>query len=161
MGFWKNKKLEEMSMEEWESLCDGCGRCCLVKMEEEETSLIYYTRLACEFLDLESGECRIYNERFSNKTECLAIRDCLKNNPDWLPVSCAYRCLNEGRDLPSWHPLMQAPGVRLPRGIGVGDWAFSVRDMDLYSLDLEAHLISFEGVDGSEVRLLEEDDDEI
>ncbi|TWI70656.1 hypothetical protein LZ24_02226 [Desulfobotulus alkaliphilus] len=160
MDFWKRKKLEEMSREEWESLCDGCGRCCLVKMEEEETNRIYYTRLACEFLDLESGRCRIYAERFSSKAECLAICDCLKNHPDWLPPSCAYRCLHEGRDLPFWHPLLQNPHTKLPPGIGVGDWAFSVREMDLYALDLEAHLISFGGADGSEVRLLGEDGDE-
>ena len=104
--FWKTKSLEEMSFEEWESLCDGCGVCCLEKLEDGETGEITVTPLACQYLDTVNCRCLIYPHRL------LINPDCLKLSPDkvgvlsWLPETCAYRCIAEGRDLEWWHPLI-------------------------------------------------------
>ena len=104
--FWKAKSLEEMSAAEWESLCDGCGRCCLVKLEDEDTGEIHFTDLGCKLLDGESCRCMDYQRRRRR------VRDCVKLTPDavrslpWLPSTCAYRLVAEGRDLAWWHPLV-------------------------------------------------------
>ncbi len=104
--FWETKSLKEMTEIEWESLCDGCAQCCLQKLEFEDTGEVEYTRLACRLLDTETGHCRNYENRLS------LVSDCLKINPEdidefkWLPASCAYRRLSEGKTLPEWHPLI-------------------------------------------------------
>jgi uncharacterized cysteine cluster protein YcgN (CxxCxxCC family) len=104
--FWKTKTLEEMSDAEWESLCDGCGRCCLEKLEDEDTGRIYYTHVACRLFD--AGRCACSD--YANRSQKVA--DCVRLTPDnvrtlkWLPPSCAYRLVAEGRDLYWWHPLV-------------------------------------------------------
>jgi uncharacterized protein len=104
--FWRRKTLAEMTAKEWESLCDGCGRCCLNKLEEEDTGRVYYTDVGCRLLDGTTCRCRDYKNR-SKKVE-----DCVRLTPDnvstikWLPPSCAYRLLAHGRDLYWWHPLI-------------------------------------------------------
>ncbi len=104
--YWQNKSLEDMTAEEWESLCDGCGHCCLHKLQDEDTGIIYVTRIACELLDLQSCQCQDYANRLSRVPMCAGIRADNINELHWLPNSCAYRCLNEGRELPTWHPLI-------------------------------------------------------
>ncbi len=104
--FWKRKSLAEMSAEEWESLCDGCALCCLQKMEDEETGDVYFTDIACRLLDTETCRCTNYAERAKLVPDCLVLS---ADNPDafhWLPDSCAYRRLADGKDLPVWHPLL-------------------------------------------------------
>ncbi len=104
--FWKAKSLGEMSPEEWESLCDGCGKCCLHKIQYEDTGQLCYTNVACKLLDLKSCKCSRYEvrQRF--------VPDCVQLSPDtiaelaWMPSTCAYRLLSEGQDLPDWHPLV-------------------------------------------------------
>ena len=104
--FWQTKPLSEMSAEEWESLCDGCGQCCLIKLEDEDTGDIAVTKLACKLLDL--GSCRCSN--YANRQD--HVSDCVKLTPDdigrieWLPETCAYRLLDERKDLRWWHPLV-------------------------------------------------------
>ena len=104
--FWRTKTLEEMSASEWESLCDGCARCCLVKLEEDESGQIHYTDLGCTLLDGKTCRCKDYSRRQQR------VKDCVKLTPEsvralsWLPVTCAYRALAEGRDLAWWHPLV-------------------------------------------------------
>ncbi|MCW3174055.1 YcgN family cysteine cluster protein [Shewanella subflava] len=106
MRFWETTALKDMTSEQWESLCDGCGKCCLNKIIDDETEELYYTNAACHLLDDESCQCRRYPERFKYVPECTVIS--LENLPElhWLPDSCAYRRLFVGRDLPSWHPLI-------------------------------------------------------
>lgn len=108
-AFWKSKTLQQMSAEEWESLCDGCAKCCLHKLEDEDTGIIYYTNIACRLLDTQACQCRDYPRRAT------LIRDCVLldvNNPDFaetlhsMPPSCAYRLIAQGQDLPGWHPLI-------------------------------------------------------
>ncbi len=104
--FWKGKSLEAFSQSEWESLCDGCGRCCLVKLEDEDTGEIHFTDLGCKLLDGKTCRCSDYRRRRQR------VRDCLKLTPDsvrslpWLPPTCGYRLIAEGRDLMWWHPLV-------------------------------------------------------
>ncbi len=102
-----------MSADEWESLCDGCGKCCLLKLEDEETGEIAYTRLHCKLLDAETCRCSDYENRKAK------VPDCVKLTPDrieavkWMPRSCAYRLISEGRDLPDWHHLVCGDRMRI------------------------------------------------
>lgn len=95
-----------MSKEEWESLCDGCGKCCLNKLIDDETDELYYTNAACKLLDRDACRCRHYEERFNFVPGCAAITVENIASLTWLPDSCAYIRLYQGRDLPSWHPLI-------------------------------------------------------
>ena len=104
--FWRVKRLEEMTGAEWESLCDGCGRCCLNKLEDYDTGEIAWTDVACRLLDGETCRCRDYANRQA------LVPDCIPLNPDtvrgltWLPPTCGYRLVEEGHDLYWWHPLV-------------------------------------------------------
>jgi uncharacterized cysteine cluster protein YcgN (CxxCxxCC family) len=104
--FWKQKSLDEMNREEWESLCDGCGRCCLLKLEDIDTGEISFTDIACRLLDHESCRCTRYLERRTLIPECLNVTPELARDATWLPSTCAYRLLAEGKDLYWWHPLV-------------------------------------------------------
>jgi len=106
MNFWENKKLEELGDEEWEALCDGCGQCCLVKLEDEDTGQIAVTNVACGNLDLASCRCSCYRQRLDNVPGCIDIRHYGPVAYRWLPDTCSYRLLAEGKPLPKWHPLV-------------------------------------------------------
>ncbi len=104
--FWRTKRLEEMTPSEWESLCDGCGRCCLHKLRDEETNELAFTNVSCRLLDTATGRCRNYENRLREVPDCSALTPELVTAIDWLPPSCAYRLIAEGKDLPDWHPLL-------------------------------------------------------
>jgi len=106
LPFWKRKSLAEMTDSEWESLCDGCGRCCLVKLEDEDTAEIYFTDVGCRLLDGQSCRCSDYRNRTKKVDDCVRLRPENVGELNWLPPSCAYRLLAEGRDLYWWHPLV-------------------------------------------------------
>jgi len=103
--FWQRKRLDEMTSGEWESLCDGCGLCCLQKLEDEETGEVYHTNLACRYLDLAACCCTVYSERLRKVPGCTVLTPGTVKNYHWLPYTCAYRVLAENRPLASWHPL--------------------------------------------------------
>ncbi|MGV8996384.1 MAG: YcgN family cysteine cluster protein [Parvibaculaceae bacterium] len=104
--FWKRKTLEEMNRKEWESLCDGCAKCCLVKLEDEDTLAIEYTNVACRLLDCTSGQCKDYKNRKKHVPDCVKLSPKVIEEVSWMPPSCAYRLISEGKDLPDWHPLV-------------------------------------------------------
>ena len=104
--FWENKSLLEMSRKEWESLCDGCAKCCLHKLEDEETGEVFYTRVVCRFLDQEKCACTVYAKRRKLVPDCVVLTPDNLEDLDWMPGTCAYRLLKEGKPLPVWHPLI-------------------------------------------------------
>jgi uncharacterized cysteine cluster protein YcgN (CxxCxxCC family) len=106
MAFWDEKTLEQMTPAEWESLCDGCGRCCLHKLRDEDTDELHFTSVACRLLDLQSCRCGDYANRRRLVPDCLRLTPSLVREIDWLPPSCAYRRLAEGKALAWWHPLV-------------------------------------------------------
>jgi uncharacterized cysteine cluster protein YcgN (CxxCxxCC family) len=104
--FWEFKRLEEMTVAEWESLCDGCGLCCLVRFEDEETGEIIPTRVHCRLFDPDRCRCTDYAARKEHVPDCIKLSPGNIEALEWMPPSCAYRRLHEGKDLPHWHPLV-------------------------------------------------------
>lgn len=124
--FWEEKRLADMTPAEWESLCDGCGQCCLVKLEDEDTGTVFLTRLACSLLDIGACRCKDYENRFERMPDCLSINIKAVRKLKWLPESCAYRRLDEGRGLAWWHPLISGdPETVHQAGISVRGWTRS------------------------------------
>jgi uncharacterized cysteine cluster protein YcgN (CxxCxxCC family) len=103
--FWEHP-LESLSRDEWEALCDGCGKCCLHKVEDEDTGDIYPTNVACKLLDLGTARCSDYRHRRAFVPDCLRLTPRLAGKLDWLPETCAYRRRADGLPLPDWHYLI-------------------------------------------------------
>lgn len=103
--FWKTKSLDEMTEAEWESLCDGCAQCCLHKLIDADTDELYFTNVACNQLDIEKCSCKNYDIRFELGEDCVKLTREKLQEFKWLPKTCAYRLVSEGKDLPVWHPL--------------------------------------------------------
>lgn len=120
--FWQHKTLDQMTPEQWEALCDGCGRCCLQKLKNPTTGKVYYTWVACYLLDTETCRCTNYNLRHVLVPDCIRLTP--RNIPklNWLPKTCAYRLVAQGRSLPAWHPLISKNSA------SVYDAGMSVRD---------------------------------
>ncbi|MEO9970444.1 MAG: YcgN family cysteine cluster protein [Hyphomonadaceae bacterium] len=104
--FWKTKSLEDMTPEEWESVCDGCAKCCLLKLEDEESGDIAYTRLHCRLLDGESCRCTNYTDRKQYVPDCVSLTPKNISEIRWMPDTCAYKLLYLGKPLPAWHHLV-------------------------------------------------------
>ena len=104
--FWERKTLAEMTADEWEALCDGCGRCCLLKLEDTDTGAIAYTDVACRLLDLGACRCTSYGARAQLVPDCVVLTPDRIGDLGWMPSTCAYRLLAEGKRLRWWHPLV-------------------------------------------------------
>jgi uncharacterized cysteine cluster protein YcgN (CxxCxxCC family) len=104
--FWKTKTLAEMTEKEWESLCDGCGKCCLIGLEDADTAEIYLTDVACDMLDSDACRCKDYPNRKTHVPDCVKLTPALVPELSWLPKTCAYRLVDAGKDLRPWHPLI-------------------------------------------------------
>ncbi|MCI4660732.1 MAG: YcgN family cysteine cluster protein [Neomegalonema sp.] len=110
--FWKKKQLEELSQAEWEALCDGCGKCCLLKLEDDETGHVYYTDIACRLFDDQTCRCGNYALRKELVPQCVVLTpQTVRESIDWMPRTCAYRLLAEGYDLYPWHPLVSGDAM--------------------------------------------------
>jgi uncharacterized cysteine cluster protein YcgN (CxxCxxCC family) len=139
-AFWNSKTLGEMSAEEWEQLCDGCGRCCLHKLEDIDTGLFFYTNVACRLLDEVSCRCTNYRERLDIVPDCLRLSADDTGQFEWLPTSCAYRRLANGQSLDWWHPLVSGdPATVHQAGISVRGKITS--ENDVAGEQLEHHVI--------------------
>jgi uncharacterized cysteine cluster protein YcgN (CxxCxxCC family) len=105
-AFWLTTPLAEMDETQWEALCDGCGLCCLVKIEDEDSGEVFNTSASCFMLDIENCRCSDYSNRFTKAPMCTQLTSENLPQMDWLPKSCAYKRLSAGLPLPSWHPLL-------------------------------------------------------
>ncbi len=141
-AFWRRKSLAAMDRAEWESLCDGCGRCCLHKLRDDDTDEISFTNVACRLLDLNTSLCSDYAKRQRRVPDCVRLTPESLAEVDWLPPSCAYRRLSEGKDLPDWHPLVSGDPDSVRRaGAAVGGRVLSERDAG----PLEHHVVEWPG----------------
>ena len=140
--FWLEKPMDALSADEWESLCDGCGRCCLQKLEDIDTGELHFSRVACRLLDTESCRCSDYPHRFEQVPDCTAVRPLDAQKRGWLPASCAYVRVAAGRDLPHWHHLRSGdPDSVHEAGISVRHW--SVPEEGVAEEDYEFLLVEF------------------
>lgn len=104
--FWKTYPLDQLTNPEWEALCDGCGLCCLVKLQDEDDDVVVYTKVACQLLDTQTAQCSDYANRMKFVPDCLQLTPELVPQLNWLPKTCAYKRVDQGLDLPDWHPLL-------------------------------------------------------
>lgn len=124
--FWESTALDELTDTQWEALCDGCGRCCLQKLEDEDTGDIHFTGIACRQLSLQQCRCKDYSNRFDLVADCTNVRPLTEQKVQWLPATCAYRLLAEKKPLFDWHPLVSGdPATVHTAGVSVREFAVS------------------------------------
>jgi len=140
--FWETVPLAQLSAEQWESLCDGCGKCCLVKLQDDDSDRVYTTRVACRLLNVDSCRCRDYPRRRRLVPECVRLDAQQAGQFDWLPATCAYRRLAAGEALPSWHHLLSGDRGAVHRaGASVRGWAISAEYV--HEDEFEQHIIQW------------------
>ena len=143
--FWEKKPLQKMSPREWEALCDGCGKCCLNKLEDDDTGEVALTRVACRLLDDQSCQCAHYENRHSFIPECIVLKpENLDTHAYWMPRTCAYRLLWDGKALPEWHPLLTGDPDSVHRA-GVSVRGMTVSEFDTPLEEWEDYLIDEPG----------------
>ena len=126
--FWRSKGLDEMTQGEWESLCDGCAQCCLIKLEDEDTLELFHTKIACKLLDIGACRCGDYENRHERVPDCISFTPESIPELSWLPKTCAYRLVGEGKDLFWWHPLVSGdPNTVHEAGVSIRSFAISER----------------------------------
>lgn len=136
--FWEQRPLTELSRDEWESLCDGCGRCCLHKLQDADTDEIYFTNVACRLLDPHTCRCSDYEGRHQQVADCIVLRPGDISGLEWLPSTCAYRRLSEGKALPEWHHWISGD-VEAVHAAGVSIRGRVVHEQDVQ--DWEEHIV--------------------
>ncbi len=140
--FWKKKPLEALSDEEWEALCDGCGRCCLVKLEDVDTGDLAHTDVACELFNEKTCRCSDYENRLDRVPDCLQLTPARAADLDWLPPTCAYRLLAHGEDLRWWHPLVSGTFDTVAEA-GVSVAGRIVAETDIHEDGLEERCVAW------------------
>lgn len=144
--FWETKKLNEMSVTEWESLCDGCGRCCLNKLEDWDTGEIHFTNVACTLFDQATCRCRDYDNRFATVPDCIKLTAEDVSSYSWLPPTCAYRLLSEGKPLRRWHHLISNSRETVHEA-GISVRGRTIPEDGLAPEDWEDHIVAWPGRD--------------
>lgn len=139
--FWERKALNKLSTKEWEALCDGCGKCCLNKLEDEDSGEVALTRVACRLLDDETCKCTQYPIRHQFVPECIVLKpENLDSHAYWMPQTCAYRLLWQGKPLYDWHPLISGdPDSVHKAGVSVQGW--TVSEFETPEEEWEDHII--------------------
>lgn len=138
--FWQSKSLSEMTDQEWESICDGCGKCCLQKLQDDETEEVYYTNLSCHQLDINACQCKVYQERFSYVGSCINLTAKDVSTFSWLPDTCSYKVLHETGELPNWHPLVTGSRKEMiKQGLTISHYA--VNEKNVAEEDWDTHII--------------------
>jgi uncharacterized cysteine cluster protein YcgN (CxxCxxCC family) len=139
--FWERKPLAKLSQQEWEALCDGCGKCCLNKLEDEETGEVALTRVACRLLDDDTCRCAHYENRHQFVPDCIVLRpDNLDTHAYWMPETCAYRLLWQGSPLPDWHPLISGTAETV-HAAGISVRGRTLSEFDIPEEEWEEHII--------------------
>ena len=140
--FWRRKSLAEMSLAEWESLCDGCGKCCLVKLEDADSGAIHHTDVACHLLDLGTCRCGNYPARKDIVDDCVVLKPETVADLSWMPSTCAYRLLAEGKELAWWHPLVSGDPESVHRA-GISVRGRAVTEARVPDAELEDHIVTW------------------
>lgn len=139
--FWKTKSLAELSKQEWESLCDSCGKCCLHKLEDEASGEVFYTSVVCDLINLDNCRCTRYADRCNLVPNCLNLRQHAFTKFNWLPATCAYKLLAEGEELPSWHPLVTGNNTAMHNaGVSIRSYAMKESTVE----HIEQHIIKWQ-----------------
>jgi len=138
--FWRGKALAELNSEEWEALCDGCGICCLYKVEDADSGEVHLTRIACHYLDLKESRCKSYPHRKQVMPTCVQLTPQNVPNLDWLPETCAYRRIAEQKPLPWWHYLISGDR-QLVHSLGISTRGKVIPENKEYLKELEEHII--------------------
>ncbi|MBR9826747.1 MAG: YcgN family cysteine cluster protein [Alphaproteobacteria bacterium] len=142
--FWKMKSLAEMTRDEWESLCDGCGKCCIVKLEDEDTGILLDTDISCKLLDGSTCRCKDYSNRHASVPDCVVLTPDNITQIPWIPQTCAYRLIAEGRELYDWHPLVSGDPMSVHKaGMSVKDEVLNETEHDGESW--EGHIVEWPG----------------
>jgi len=140
--FWEQKTLAEMTSSEWESLCDGCAKCCLHKLEDEDDGEVYYTKVVCRYMDMDTCRCTEYENRNTLVPECVWLKPEDVEVFHWLPLTCAYRLVAEGKPLQWWHPLVSGRQETVHEsGISVKDRVLS--ENNVHPDGMEEHIIQW------------------
>ena len=141
--FWRTTSLEAMTKDQWESLCDGCGRCCLIKLEDDDTGEILATDIGCRLFDGTTCRCKDYSNRSSIVPDCVTLTPEAVRTLRWLPPTCAYRLVAEGRDLSWWHPLVSGnPQTVVEAGVSVKGRVFASED-DVLEDDVPERIVAW------------------
>lgn len=143
--FWETRRLAEMTAEEWESLCDRCGRCCLQKLEDEETGDIYYTKVVCHLFDMDQCGCGAYQKRTELVPACLWVTPENAGRLKWMPETCAYRLLAEGRGLQWWHPLVSGNADTVHEA-GISVQGRVISEVEVHPDDLENYIVDIDDI---------------
>jgi uncharacterized cysteine cluster protein YcgN (CxxCxxCC family) len=137
--FWKTIPLDQLEKKQWESLCDGCGKCCVLKLEDADTGDVHYTDVSCKLLNCQTAKCTKYNERKKHVPDCILLTPNNLSILNWMPKSCAYRLVHENKDLPNWHPLVTGkPDSTRLAGRSVADRVVS--ETSVLEDDLPSHI---------------------
>ena len=140
--FWRHTPLHKMTPEQWESLCDGCAKCCLVKLIDADTEALSFTNVACHLLDTNSCRCADYTNRQLHVPDCVRLTPEALERLDWMPSTCAYKLVRDGQDLPEWHPLVSGDPKSVQRA-GISAHGRIVSESTVEDADLEDHIVTW------------------
>lgn len=143
--FWETKSLSELSPDEWESLCDGCGRCCLRKLEDPDSGEIAYTSIACRLLNCDSCRCRDYERRLDLVADCVGLKPGDHEQLKWMPSTCAYRLIDAGLPLYDWHPLISGSDLSV-HSAGISVRGRSVSEEFVHEDEVETLIVDWVSV---------------